>query len=261
MVLSSIVIIALVKYVMVPGIDHLSAALGWSLKARGKATGYATSVPEFVALVAAGLSQVWEAGLWNIASSNLLNLLMAAAAVIGCGRAGAAFDRRYLKEAVFSAVGITAPIVLMQFGADTSWGVVPVLLSLFAVYILFDKGDGALPEGQAETGGSAAKGGVMIAVSLALIMVAGDILGTATRDVVQVMGLPAIVAGCILGLVTSLPEGVSFFEAFSTSRSAGPPDPKAQVQELFDTLAASNMSNSGLIYPLGLTVYLLGSSL
>ena len=36
---------------------------------------------------------------------------------------------------------------------------------------------------------------------------------------------------------------------------------EAQIQELLDNLAASNMSNSGLIYPLGLAVFLLGSQL
>ena len=47
MLISAFAIIALVKYGLVPGIDRLSAALGWSLKARGKATGYATSVPSW----------------------------------------------------------------------------------------------------------------------------------------------------------------------------------------------------------------------
>ncbi len=48
---------------LVTAVDQLAGALGWTAKARGQATGYATSSPEFVALVAAGLSRVWEAGL------------------------------------------------------------------------------------------------------------------------------------------------------------------------------------------------------
>ena len=82
---------------------------------------------------------------------------------------------------------------------------------------------------------------------------------TATRDVVQIMGVPAIAAGWILGVVTSLPEAVTFFTVFSDERAGGE-DPKSQIQELLDNLAASNMSNSGLIYPLGLTIFLLGTA-
>jgi Ca2+/Na+ antiporter len=261
MMLSAFAIIGLVKYGLVPGIDRLSAAQGWSLKARGKATGYATSVPELVALVAAGLSGVWEAGLWNIASSNLINMSLAITALLYYKRGGDLIDRRFAKELGFAGLGILAPLVLMQAEADTHWGVIPVLLLLFGVYLMLDKGDGEVPEGQSELGDvSATSGFMMIAVSLGLIVLVGDFLGTATRDVVQVMGIPAIAAGWILGVVTSLPEAVTFFTVFSERRAGGCEDGKAQIQELLDNLAASNMSNSGLIYPLGLSIFLLGSA-
>ena len=239
MLLSAFAIIALVKYGLVPGIDRLSAALGWSLKARGKATGYATSVPELVALVAAGLSGVWEAGLWNIASSNLINMSLAAIAVLVFKRGGDLIDRRFAKELSFAGLGILAPLVLMQANADTHWGVIPVLLVLFGVYLMLDKGDGEIPDGQPAAGEvSAVSGFAMIAVSLGLIVVVGDFLGTATRDVVQIMGVPAI-AGLILGVVTSL-QAVTFFTVFSDKRASGGED-KAQIQELPDNLMASNI--------------------
>ena len=73
------------------------------------------------------------------------------------------------------------------------------------------------------------------------------------------MGVPAMAAGWILGVVTSLPEAVTFFTVFSEKRSGSGVNPKAQMQELLDNLSASNMSNSALIYPIGLGLYLLGS--
>ena len=66
---SSVAIIALVKY----GLRSTGErGLGVVVKARGKATGYATSVPELVTLVATGCP-VWDA-IPNIASSNILNV-------------------------------------------------------------------------------------------------------------------------------------------------------------------------------------------
>ena len=97
-------------------------------------------------------------------------------------------------------------------------------------------------------------------MSLGLIVLTGDFLGSATRDVVQIMGVPAMVAGWILGVVTSLPEAVTFFTVFSDKRAGGGEDRKGQIQELLDNLAASNMSNSGLIYPIGLSIFLLGTA-
>lgn len=258
MLASAIAIILLVKYGLVPGIDRLSAALGWSLKARGKATGYATSVPELVTLVAAGLAGVWQVGLWNIASSNLINLSLALAAIVFHRRIPDLLDRRYLKELVFATIGIVAPLVLMSFGLDTHVAVIPTLLILFVAYVLLDRGDGETPEGQEQfEGASPARGLVFILVSLALIVLAGDFLGSATRDVVHQMQVPAAAVGWILGVVTSLPEAVTFFLVFSTDRVVGTGGRQSQMQELLDNLAASNMSNSGLIYPLGLAVFLL----
>ncbi len=260
MLVSSFAIIGLVKYGLVPGIDRASASLGWSLKARGKATGYATSVPELVTLVAAGLSGVWEAGLWNIASSNIINVSLATTALLVYRRGLDLLDRRFAKELAFAGLGILAPLVLMQFGLDRHPAVVVVLLLTFGAYLWVDTSDGELPDGQ-DSGDSGPMGAVFLCLfSLVLIAIAGNFLGAATRDAVQIMGVPAILAGWILGVVTSLPEAVTFFEVFSAKRAGETPDRKAQIQELLDNLAASNMSNSGLIYPLGLGIFLLGTA-
>jgi Ca2+/Na+ antiporter len=262
MIVSAFAIIGIVKFGLVPGIDRVSLAQGWSLKARGKATGYATSVPELVALVAVGLSGVWDAGLWNIASSNLINLGLATTALVVYRRGPELMDRRFAKELSFAGLGIAAPLIMMQFGIDTHPAVIVVLLACFALYIVVDKSDGELPtdsSGVADSGPW--RGLALCAVSLGLIVLAGKFLGASTRDVVHQMGVPAIAAGWILGFVTSLPEAVTFFEVFSTKRAGENPDHKAQIQELLDNLSASNMSNSGLIYPLGLAIYLLGGGL
>jgi len=261
MLASSLAVIGLVKFGLVPGIDRLSASLGWSLKARGKATGYATSVPELVTLVAAGLSGVWDAGLWNIASSNLINLIFATVALIYYKRVSTVFDWDFVKEIGFAGIGIAAPLTLMRFGLDTHVAIIPALFVLFVAYLLLDKGDGEAPEGQEAMGDTSPLVGLALIVgSLIAISIAGKFLGSATRDVVQLMGISAMATGWILGLITSLPEAVTFFAVFSERRVLGSSDRKAQVQELLDNLAASNMSNSGLIYPLGLTLYLLGTS-
>ena len=260
MLVSAFSIIGLVKYGLVPGIDRASASMGWSLKARGKATGYATSVPELVTLVAAGLSGVWEAGLWNIASSNIINVSLATVAILVYRRGSDLIDRRFSKELSFAGLGIIAPLLLMQFELDQHPSVVVLLLLTFGVYLRVDTGDGEVPEGQQREASSAFPALLLCLFSLILIAVAGNFLGAATRDVVQEMGVPAIAAGWILGVVTSLPEAVTFFEVFSAKRAGKVPDRKAQIQELLDNLAASNMSNSGLIYPVGLGIFLLGTS-
>ena len=257
MILCAAAIIVLVRYGLVRGLDQLAGSLRWSPKARGQATGYATSSPEFVALVAAGLAGVWEAGLWNIAASNLINAALMLLAVARYGQFKELFNRRFLDEIGFAAVGIAAPLLLMQLELDESWAVVPVLLTAFVVYQLVDKRINRAPKVLAEdTVGSLPLGLILMVTALALIAVVGVFLGDATKGVVDQMGLHPAVAGWILGLMTSLPEVVTFFSVYATSKREGKAHLLEDTQEVLDNLAASNMANTGIVYPIGLAVYL-----
>ncbi|MBE9535417.1 MAG: hypothetical protein IMF03_10460, partial [Proteobacteria bacterium] len=82
MVASAGAIILFVKFGLLKGIDNIASAMKWNAKTRGQATGYATSVPELVCLVSTGLAGVWEAGLWNVASSNIINVTLMLLAVL-----------------------------------------------------------------------------------------------------------------------------------------------------------------------------------
>ena len=139
MIVSAAAIIVLVKYGLLRGIDHVAGAMNWSAKARGQVTGYATSVPEFVCLVAAGLAGVWEAGLWNIASSNIINVILMLTAVTFYRQFGKLFNMRFLDEIVFASLAVAVPIVLMRLGMDSQWYLIPILLGFFVVYQVVDK--------------------------------------------------------------------------------------------------------------------------
>lgn len=262
MLLSAAAIIALVRFGLISGLDHLAGALQWTAKLRGQATGYATSAPELVTLVAAGLAGVWEVGLWNIVASNLINIFLMASAVLFYGQLRDFATWRFLDEIGFAALAVAAPLLLMRFELDTSWVVVPVLFALFGVYRVVDRRvNPKAVERATETVGNLPLGVILVLTALLLIAMAGFFLGRATEDVVNQLGVHPAIAGWILGLVTSLPEMVTFFAIYSLARKQGTSHLGEDSQEALDNLAASNMANTGLIYPLGLTVFLLGRGL
>ena len=197
MLVSAFAIIGLVKYGLVPGIDRASASLGWSLKARGKATGYATSVPELVTLVAAGLSGVWEAGLWNIASSNIINVSLATAALLVYRRGRDLLDRRFVKELSFAGLGIIAPLLLMQLQLDQHPSVVIVLLLCFGLSLV-DASDG-----KCRKTNTVKTMDRWVLCSCAFLLGLIALLGTfgvCNSGCGSTMGVPAIAAGWILVL-------------------------------------------------------------
>jgi Ca2+/Na+ antiporter len=233
MLLSAAAIIGLVRFGLLAGLGQLAGSLGWGAKLRGQATGYATSAPEFVTLVAAGLAGVWDVGLWNIAASNLINIALMASAVVFYGQLRDFTRARFLDEAGFAVLAVAAPLALMQLELDTSWLVV-----------------GNLP-----------LGAILVLTAVVLIVVAGFFLGGATEQVVNQLGIPPALAGWILGFVTSLPEMVTFYAIYSLARRQGTSHLGEDTQEALDNLAASNMTNTGLVYPLGLSVFLLSRAL
>ncbi len=262
MLVSAAVIIALVKFGLVKGLDLLAGALKWSPKTRGQVTGYATSAPEFVVLVAAGLSGVWEAGLWNIASSNIINTSLMGIAVVSYGQTRELFNKRFADEIGFSVVAVAAPLVLMQLDLDTHWVVVPILLGLFVLYRVVDAK--VNPGGQppaTDAVGNLRLGLILIVTALTLVAVVGIFLGAATEDVVNAMGVHPAIAGWILGFCTSLPEMVTFFSVYGAAKEEGNLDKLDDTQEALDNLAGSNMANAGFIYPVGLAVFLVVSSM
>ena len=262
MIVSALAIIFCVKYGLLRGIDQMADSLRWSAKTRGQITGYATSVPELVCLVSAGLAGVWQAGLWNIASSNIINLVLMISAVVYFKQHKGLFRRRFVDEIGFAMMAIAVPIGLMTVGLDTQWYLVPVLLGFFLVYRIVDRSVNrpgvSVADDEEAAAGSLPLGLMFVLGAMIAIIVAGIFLGDATASVVEQLGVHPAIAGWILGFVTSIPELVTFFAVYSTARKEETLGDLNDTQEALDNLTGSNMANVGFVYPLGLLAYLLG---
>ena len=260
MIFTAAVIIVLVRFGLLKGIDQIANSLKWSAKARGQITGYATSVPELVCITSAGLSGVWQAGLWNIASSNIINVGLMLFAISSYRQTSELLKRRFLDELLFSAFAVFTPMVLMKAGLDTQWYLVPLLFGLFVIYRMVDARVNRSTKhkaGDEEAVGNLPFGLILLTTALTAITVAGVFLGNATAAVVEQLGIHPAIAGWILGIVTSVPEMVSFFAVYAAAKKEGMAQSLNDTQEALDNLTGSNMSNLGIVYPLGLFVYLI----
>ena len=96
----------------------------------------------------------------------------------------------------------------------------------------------------------------MILAGLGAVVLLGRFLGTTAENVVKNIGIPQVGVGWIMGVVTSLPELTSFFSIYGTAKKKGKLGTQGDTQEALDNLAASNMSNLGLIYPIGILIFI-----
>ena len=76
------------------------------------------------------------------------------------------------------------------------------------------------------------------------------------ESIVTQLSVPEWAVGWILGVITSLPEMTSFYAVFALAKGRASDE---SCQQNLDNLAASNLSNVGLIYPIGIIVFLIAS--
>lgn len=266
--------IAAVRLLVINGLERLAQVLGWSAKTKGQILGYATSLPELVAVLATALNgrESLAGGFWNIASSNVINLVLFLAAVVFYLRHWELLNPRFIEEISFCGFSVLLPLVLAATGVHPSLVLGLALLGCFLGYQLLDRNLAELQgkRGQEFEGQPLDQGEGIAAdhtqhgrrMALALLMtgsvvltIAGHRLGNSAELLIEAIHLPAWLVGCCLGLVTSVPELTSFFELYGRSTGQGETRRLDATQANLDTLVSSNMANIGLIYPLGLVAF------
>jgi hypothetical protein len=258
---SAAAIVAAVRYLLIPGIGKIGAAFKFSAKVRGQVIGYATSVPEFTVLVAGALNGVFNAGLWNIAASNIINWLLFMATVLAFHQQLDLKNRVFIDEILFGILSVVIPLLLFAAHIRTGYGTAAALIGFFVIYKILDRllnkqGKPApLPKGA--EGGTFGGGSVLLILGILVILLAGRFLGNCAGRLITQLSVPAWAVGWILGLVTSVCELASFVEIYRIHRPKDSPDHIKDTQEAIDALVASNIANLGLILPLGMMVYLL----
>ncbi len=203
---------------------------------------------------------MWNAGLWNIASSNIINWVLLCSAVLFYHQQRDLFQRQFLDEILFATVAVLVPLSLMHFKLDQSPLIIIGLFGFFALYKVLDIRLNVAPE-EPElvrvSHGGLGLGLLFVTMSLVLIIIAGNSLGKSAQTIVHTVGVPAWAVGWILGFATSVPEMTSFFHTYAAAKRRNELHLLSDTQEALDNLTASNMANLGLIYPFGLAVFLL----
>jgi Ca2+/Na+ antiporter len=264
LILSAAVIVGAVRFLLIPGIGRIGVALKFSTKVRGQMIGYATSVPEFTVLVAGALAGVFSAGLWNIAASNIINWVLFLVTVFAFRQQLDLRNKVFADEIAFGILSVVIPLLMFGTHIGTGYATVAGLLGFFVIYKVMDKrlnkaGNPApLPPGV--EGGSLVGGSVFLVVGVLVILLAGRVLSNSTGVLIKQLDVPAWTVGWILGLVTSVCELAAFIEIYRTHKHKDSPRHIKDTQEAIDALVASNVSNLGLILPLGMLVYLIVSS-
>jgi Ca2+/Na+ antiporter len=258
--ISSIATVAAVRLLVINGIEIVCSKLKFSAKAKGQIIGYATSMPELVAVVASAIAGVFDAGLWNVASSNIINWVLFISAVVAYRQYRDLLSPLFVDEVVFGVASVLLPLFLLGLGVTQGLTLAAVLLGVFVVYKLLDvllNTKQPQEEEPDDVQGSLARGVVALVAGIGVILVAGHFLGRSAGTLVTQLNMPAWLVGWILGIITSVPEMASFFEIYRRAKVRKRLDRLDDTQNALDALVASNMCNLGIVLPVGLFVFYL----
>tara|TARA_B100001971_G_C18111784_1_gene494598 strand:+ start:148 stop:969 length:822 start_codon:yes stop_codon:yes gene_type:complete len=262
LILLGAAVIAITRFLLIQGIQLTSDAWRIPRKVQGQVMGYATSTPELVGTVSTASKGLLGAGLWNVTASNIINLALFFSASILYKRARSLKNKKFLDEFGFAVGAITLPLILV---ARKEWAESPlaalVLFIFFVAYVILDKKfNPPAPDredaNQNHDSTKGRRGILLLLLGIVGIIIAGNYLGIVAESIVKQLSVPEWAVGWILGVITSLPEMTSFYSVFAAAKGSSYDD---DCQQNLDNLAASNMSNVGLIYPIGIVVFIVAT--
>lgn len=267
----SIVIVVISKYALVRILRKLGKLLKLKPKVIGNIAGIATSIPELLTVSFSALTGLIETSVYNIISSNVINLIQYSAAVI-LNKNQKILKNKAIRIDLF-LVGITIiiPIIMLVFNFESQFIIVPIFIVLLLIFYKITNNAHKLYMKKKNNNEEVVKSNVkenteennirkdmlMVVIQIIFLIIVGLILyvvGNLLSDVLNNLcvrfDIPELIIGVLLGFITSLPELITFFEAQKHHT-----DDKEGVVEATSNLLTSNVMNLFVIQSVGIVIY------
>lgn len=261
-------IVIISKYILVTTLRKLAESLNLKAKTVGDIAGYATSVPEFLTITTSSLRGFVNASIYNILSSNIINLIQYLGAII-INKNGYRLRNKAIKfDLILVIITIIIPIILLKFNIELNLFVVPAFIILYVFFrflnnnvhkLYLQKEDKEIEkeieeEKKWEKGNKAKtiKYCIILITAGVILFIIGELLGKTIEQLCSLFGISEIVVGILLGFMTSLPELITFFESQRHHKKQD--DNMLGVVEATNNLLTSNILNLFAIQTIGILI-------
>lgn len=275
-VVLSLAIVGIAKYLLVPVLRKISQLLKLGAKASGNIAGFATSIPELLTVTFSASVGFIGASIYNILSSNVINLIQYIFSIY-LNKNQKYIRNRAIKIDLFLVIiTIIIPSGLIGFniGLNTNTVIIFVLLMCLFYYInhnahkLYLKKEGQeileeeIKKEKEENRFKRKSKKTVIVYWIYLILITfvlymiGEFLRESLTNLSLVFGFPEVLLGILLGIITSIPELITFIEAQRKEKVKKSEEAnKLGVIEATNNLLTSNVLNLFLIQSIGILIY------
>ena len=261
-------IVLISKYILVTTLRKLAEAMNLKAKTVGDIAGYATSVPELLTITTSSLRGLTGASVYNILSSNVINLIQYLGAILLNKNASKLRNKAIVIDLVMVFFTIAIPIVFLKLDIELKLVVVPLFIILYILFMVLNNNvhklylkneDEELEEKIEEERKEQKKNPrkvlryvLVLIVTGVLLFIIGEMLGDTLENLCNLFGVSEVIVGILLGLVTSLPELITFFEAQRYYKKVD--DDMLGVVEATNNLLTSNILNLFAIQSVGILI-------
>ncbi len=261
-------IVLISKYILVTTLRKLAEAMNLKAKTVGDIAGYATSVPELLTITTSSLRGLTGASVYNILSSNVINLIQYLGAILLNKNASKLRNKAIVIDLVMVFFTIAIPIVFLKLDIELKLAVVPLFIILYILFMVLNNNvhklylkneDEELEEEIEEERKEQKKNPrkvlryvLVLIVTGVLLFIIGEMLGDTLENLCNLFGVSEVVVGILLGFVTSLPELITFFEAQRYYKKVD--DDMLGVVEATNNLLTSNILNLFAIQSVGILI-------
>lgn len=265
-----ILIIIISKYMLVKLLRNIAETLNLKAKTVGNIAGFATSIPELFTVTLASISGLASTSLYNIISSNVINLIQYLATVVINKNTKVLKNKALIIDLVIVLITIAIPLYMIN--ANVKLGV-PLAIFLVILFLFFykinsnahklylEKYDKEIEEEfelEYEKEIKNKKNNKLLIVKYLIYLIiigillyfVGDKLSNNLENLCYIFNVPEYIIGIILGFGTSIPELITFLEAQRGEKNKE--EEKLGVIEVTNNLLMSNMLNLFIIQAIGI---------
>ncbi len=275
-----ILIVLVTRNVMIYNIRKLSILLKWKSSIVGQILGYATSTPELLSAYVAGSLGMVSTSIFNVMSSNFVNLILVIILTLVFKRQKSIFNEKFTYDYIIVMITLIVPPVLIVFDLATTVYAVPALLIIYGVYLYgsryveyfaVEEEELELEEKSYNLGMKISKKRkikvdekkkvatcvFMLSLSILALYLLGNALGNVLEKLGKDLGVPEFALGCIMGVITSIPEFLTFYTSYRRHRRYQHPATDRGAVEVINNLATSNISNLAIIQTVAIISYMI----
>lgn len=266
-IICSILIVIISKNILATTLRKLAQSMNLKSKTVGNIAGIATSVPELLSLGIAGFTGLIDTGIFNILSSNVINVLEYFLTVKINGNIKKMKNKVIIIELIIVLITIIIPVIIYVKDIELNFMIIIIFLLLFCIFSITDskihkkylekENEMEKEQGTEEKDKKQILKYIIILIGATiLIFITGNILSDSLETLCNNFGVSQIIIGILLGVITSAPEFITFNEAQKYHKKESKEQLKGVI-EATNNLISSNMLNLLVIQSIGILIYLI----